>query len=94
MSPKNLKLRPIWRFTIFLRGFFREKIFIVIFAYFSHKKNLIKKNTQKCIFYVQFPAEPNPAGRIRLNSDEKPENCKNTIFIEQFITQKLHFQID
>ena len=71
-----------------------EKIFIVIFAYFSHKtSNPMKKNTQKYIFHVKFPAEFNPAGRIGLNSEENPENCKNALFIEKFIAQKINFQI-
>ena len=59
-------------FYIFFAGFLWEKISIVIFYNFSHKKsNLIKKNTQKHIFYVKFPAESNPAGGIGLNSEEK-----------------------
>ena len=74
MSPKYSNLRPIWSFTFFCVGPWWENIFIVIFAYFSHKtSNLMKKNTQKYILNVKFPVESNPAGRISLNSEEKPK---------------------
>ena len=51
-EPKVFTIEAYIAFYIFFAGLFWEKIFIVIFAYFLHKKSNLKKIIPKNIFFL------------------------------------------
>ena len=67
ITGKNLE------FAFFCGAFAGKNFYRHFCLFFTRKVEFDKKNTQKYIVDVKFPTESNPAGRIGLNIEERPE---------------------
>ena len=96
LSPKYSKLRPIWNLAYlhFFFGAFAGKNFYRHFwLFFTQKVEFDKKNNQKYIFDVKFPAESNPVGRIDLNIKKSGKMKKRSFYWKIHYSKTVFFKL-